>query len=276
MPIRRGKNRTAKKRRGRKIVRLGKPSRGLRMSIYLFKRSFVQYLDIGVKPTASPWNPSPETYPLTGVYPQSTGGVTNNAWTISPGFTIKQVPEYNDFVNLFTEYKIQGISEKFMLQAEPPRMVGSVTASAAPVNGLKGATATTTFPNDQLESEATYYSSALLLDSWYNPTEITAAITKEQLLQIQRRKTRVLRTLGPKFYSRLKQHKELYAPGAGFAAITTGVARSNSWIPLDANALEIPHFGLSHYLRSSTGSGNMPKVTVRMERTLYIACRGTR
>lgn len=278
MPVKRGRNRIPYKRRGRKrrTVRLGRPSKGLKMSIHLFKRSFVEYLDLGIHPTTSPWNPTPVTAPLTGVFPQSTTGTSNSAWTISAGFTLKNVPEYSDFQNLFTEYKIQGISEKFMLQQDPPRMASYVVASAMPPNALNGATASTVFPNDQLESVPTYVNSQFLIDSWYNPTEVTTNITQAQLLQIQRRRTKTLRTLGPKFYSRLKQHKELYNPNAVITSITNAVARGNAWIPLETNALDIPHYGLTHFIRTSTHSGTMSHVTVRMERTLYIACRGVR
>jgi hypothetical protein len=251
-----GRKGKGKKKNNKKKTQLGKPSigRNPKQSVYLFKRTFVQIQDLGAHPTENPT--------ISGVYAASTSGTSNTSWTISPKIILKDLPNYSEFQGLFTQYKLQGIKTRFYLTADP---------ATAPVIGVDGQP----LYNSQSGNVA-YYNQPFLMDSWFNPTEILAPATEDAVLQIQRRRTRVLRATGVKNYCKLKQHIDL-SLGSNTAALEyNAVARNNKWIPLDDDYLEVPHYGATYWVRALTNTGVMSHMSLRMEHTVYISTRGAR
>ena len=110
------------------------------------------------------------------------------------------------------------------------------------------------------------------MDSWYNPVPVTGPATANDVYQIQRRKRRVLNVEGKKMYSKVKQLTMVEDSAA--AADVNVEAKFNKWIPMENT--NIAHYGMTHWIRASTGTGTMPHISVRIERTYYIACKGVR
>lgn len=263
MAYRRNYKKKTFRRRRKKYhkAKLGKPSRGLisKQSIYLFKRSFTEILDLGDHPTSNPYQP--ET--LTGVFAQTITGSSNQSWTISPKITIDLLDNYADYQNLFTQYKLQGIKTKFYLTANP---------ATAPIIGADGNPWTADSSWD-----TAYNNQPFLMDTWFNPTEVIGPATEVVVQQIQRRKTKVLKAYGTKYYCKLKQHVDLsLGTNTETGLEYNAVARSNKWIPLDAEYLQVPHYGATHWIRALSNTGTMPHMLLRMEHTIYVACRGVR
>ena len=83
--VRRGRGRYARRRR----PVLGKPSRGMRTSVYLFKRSYI------------------ETFPL--VEAPANWASSSDAIAQHTQFKLNDLNDHSDFVNLFGQYKIAGV-----------------------------------------------------------------------------------------------------------------------------------------------------------------------
>ena len=89
-PRKRARTRSVARRGGR----LGRPSRGLRTSVYLFKRSYI------------------ETFALTSP-PSSWDQPDTSAITQQTVFKLSDLHDYSDFVNLFNQFKICGVRMQF-------------------------------------------------------------------------------------------------------------------------------------------------------------------
>jgi hypothetical protein len=256
----RRKPRRRYKKKGRTVksfINYNRIMRPMKPHIYLFKRTAVELLDLGAHPTASP------KAGLNGVYPQSTNGTSNESWTIHARYTLDDLPSITDYTNLFTHYKIVAMDERFYLQNNPPPMPNIIdTAYPGQQVGVTGDGAT----------ETMYYGASFLQDSWFNPTAlVTAGATGTQVYQIQRRIRRIMNVHGKKYYTKLKQLLNVNSPED--AEEVTVIARPK-WIPTENT--DVPHYGNTHWIRASTGTGTMAHVTVRIERTYYVACRGVR
>lgn len=70
--------------------RLGRPSRGLKTSVYLFKRRYVQTFDLSVPPV--------DTWVNEG-----------NAITAHTGYRLADLSDYAEFTNLFAQYKLSAV-----------------------------------------------------------------------------------------------------------------------------------------------------------------------
>ena len=222
----------------------------------VFKRTTMEALDLSAKPTSNP------VAGFNNLYAESTSGTINNSFTSSPIFTLGDVTAYSDFQNLFTHYKICGVSERFFLSNNP------ATAPQVRADGEPGASITA----GGTSGEANYYNPSILMDSWYNPIEVTGPAVTNDVLQIQRRKRRILNVKGKKMYTKVKQLVQVENK-AGNLDINT-LALKNKWIPMEH--VDVPHYGLTHWIRASTGTPYMPGVVARIERTYYIACRAVR
>lgn len=226
--------------------------------VQLFKRTVMELVDLGVHQVENP-SPDPQH---NGLYSELLTGTANTSWTVAPQYTLGDVPAHTDFTNLFTQYKICGVAERYFL-SQNPATAPPVIAAGTP-GATIGALSTT--------GETNYYNPSILMDSWYNPSVVEAPASTLDVLQIQRRKRRVLNVNGKKMYSKVKQMLQMDNKDAssGYDVL----AKSNKWIPCERT--DIPHHGQTHWIRASTGTGQMPHITVRIERTYYIACRGVR
>lgn len=245
-----------KRKKGVKRTKTLRLSRPLQPKVFLFKRTVVDYLDVGAHPT---------TTPVTGfnnTYAESTSGTSNSSWTVSPIYTLSDLHAYSEFQNLFTHYKLNGVNERYFLSnnpaTAPPVIATGVPGGTIDIGGTTGL--------------ANYYNPSILMDSWYNPVEVTGAATANDVYQIQRRKRRVLNVMGKKMFSKIKQLTQLENKSG--AADINVIAKKNMWIPCEH--VDVPHYGQTHWIRASTGTSFMPHVTARIERTYYISCRGVR
>lgn len=78
-------------------AKLGKPSRGLRQSVYFFKRRQVEVIQLNTQSPPEDW----EVGASNSLYKQLT-------------YQLTDVRDYTDFTNMFAMYKISAVSVKFM------------------------------------------------------------------------------------------------------------------------------------------------------------------
>lgn len=109
MPYRKKKTyRKKRPRTQRPKTRLGKPSRGLTQSVYLFKRRLVDVIELNSQIPEDNWLP--------GAY---------NSIYKQLKFTLDDIRDSSDFTNLFTMYKLSGVKITFMFS-----QTGSVPISS--------------------------------------------------------------------------------------------------------------------------------------------------
>lgn len=105
----------AKRRRFRRARRrgpaLGKPSRGLKTSVYLFKRRFVETFDLGNPP--ADWVDE------------------GTAITLHTGYRLQDLSDYNDFTNLFAQYKLSAVKVQMYFSSNAVTQVETATGTPA-------------------------------------------------------------------------------------------------------------------------------------------------
>lgn len=231
MPLRRRKpkRRPYKKRipRAKKLVRV---QRGLSPAVYPFKRS--TQVVIGLNTSAPPegWS----------VY----GNNLYRNW----GFSLSQLLDYGDFVNLFKFYRLKGVRIQ---------MYFSNTNS----NSRDGASA----PNQQM---------LLWMDTNRDGQDTADAGMEQTYLNSQTAKKRLcLNTTGKPldFYMRLKQQNMIYG-GVGNTDYTT---KNPGWIATTEPAT--PHYGHKTMLQRVDAqpftSGINNSQYVKIIQTVYFECR---
>lgn len=114
--------RPAAKRRRRNVYRarrrrppLGKPSRGLRTAVYLFKRRFVETFDLD--------NP-PATWSNEGT-----------AITCHTGYRLADLSDFSDFTNMFAQYKLNAVKIQMYFSSNVVTQVETATGTPAPPTG---------------------------------------------------------------------------------------------------------------------------------------------
>ena len=95
--------------------RLGKPSRGLKTSVYLFKRRFVETFDLGNPPTD--WVDE------------------GTAITLHTGYRLSDLSDYGDFTNLFAMYKLSAVKVQFYFSSNSVTQTTEQTGTPAQPNG---------------------------------------------------------------------------------------------------------------------------------------------
>lgn len=252
----RSSKRAGRRRASRKRATTFALARPIRPKTHVFKRTVVEILDLGVHNTSNPY------VGYNNIYSELTSGSSNTSWTIAPYYQLGDLTASGDFVNLFTHYKICGVNERYFLSnnpaTAPPVIAAGEPGGTINIGGTSGVT--------------NYYNPSILMDSWYNPAPVTGPALANDVYQIQRRTRRVLNVMGKKMYSKVKQL--VMVEDSAATADVNILANSNRWIPMENT--NIAHYGMTHWIRASTGTGQMPGISVRIERTYYIACKGVR
>lgn len=98
MPFKKNyKKKNYRKRYHRNKAKMGKPSKGLRQSVYLFKRRTVQVVNLNTQNPPEDW----EVGSFNSLYKQTT-------------YSLDDIRDQTDFTNLFSMYKLSAVSLKFM------------------------------------------------------------------------------------------------------------------------------------------------------------------
>jgi hypothetical protein len=98
--------RNFRRRFGRKRTRIGRPARGLSLSVYKFKRSIVESFNLTDPP--APWD-TPST----------------DAITLQAAFKLNDLHDFDDFTNLFASYKITGVKMEMFFSSTSVAQVSS-------------------------------------------------------------------------------------------------------------------------------------------------------
>ena len=96
--------------------RLGKPSRALKTSVYLFKRRFVETFDLNNPPAATWVN-------------------EGTAITAHTGYRLSDLSDYTDFTNMFAQYKLSAVKVQMYFSSNVVTQVESATGTPAPPSG---------------------------------------------------------------------------------------------------------------------------------------------
>lgn len=239
-PGRFGFRRTYRKRRSK----LGKPSRGLRQSTYLFKRQFTSVVPLDGSADGTGWFDSGDG----GMYKQ---------WV----FNLDQLTgtAKTDFTSLFKRYKICGAQVELAFNS-----TGSVISSGHPTG------ASITVPGAQLQVYSTPNRSGRYRDPSTNPLTLT------ELMNTQCKKKRMaLNGMGRplKYYMKLNQLGMIYVSPTD----TDYAVQPAQYVSTSETGAE--HYGLESYIHRVDGAGLSAGLvgsgqTLRQTITLYIACKG--
>ncbi len=107
MPYKKKMYRRKPKRKNNKQAKLGKPSRGLKQSVYFFKRRTVDVVELN---TQSP----PENWTVG----------SNNDLFRQTEYKLSDLRDKGDFSNLFLMYKLTAVSVKYMFSNTTANVVG--------------------------------------------------------------------------------------------------------------------------------------------------------
>jgi len=204
----------------------------MKPSVHFFKRTIAETISLGATP--------PD------------GWVSDGAHGIYPSgfFSLDSLPVYQDFQNLFSQYKIAAVSQKLYF---------SVTSSGSTLDGA----ALPAFNNSQILMRCVPHrigSSEVVNDEFLNQQQVV----KRRLC---------INTMGKpvSVYTKLKTLSETYnsAVDSDYSAqwpkfISTGEAST-------------PHYGINMHLQRIDGlqfaSGHNNNQRVRIESTLYLVCK---
>ncbi len=228
-------------RRRRRRTRVGKASRGMRQSTYLFKRSITTVVPLAIGALTDGWTDAGDN----GIYKQFV-------------FNLDQLTgaSQTDFTNLFKRYKIAGVKVELAFNS-----TGSVISS--------GPTGTSsTVPGGQLQVYTTPNRSG-------RKRTVLTPLTEAVLMNTQAKKKRLALNGGRplKYYMKPTQLNQIYASATN---TDYGVQRAQ-YISTGEPTAE--HYGLEMYINrvdgealssGLTGTGQ----TMRQTTTFYLAFKG--
>lgn len=227
-----------RKRRVIRRRRLGKPSRGLRQSVYLFKRKVSEVVALADSTLENGWLVSSDN----GVY---------KSWT----FNLNQISTRTDFTALFKQYKICGIGLEVCFNNTQSSITGNVsgTPNVAPGTQLQ----VYTIPNRVGKART-------VLDP----------LTEQIVLDTQAHKKRLALNGGRplKFFFKVNQLGMVFHNAAN-TDYTVSPARY-----LSTAETGTEHYGFEMYINRVDGQSLSSNIaneqTARITTTYYLACKG--
>lgn len=237
----------------KKRARLGQPGRGLKQSVYLFKRSFTD--TILLNDPSRGGTIAPEAH--VGAYwvnindrtdPSSPGGQTDGVM-MRLQCKFNNLPNWTEFSNLFNQFKMTGIKVECIPQ---------YTQSSAVVSSQRA--------------------QALAYIMPYNFTrERTAqnAIWEKVCLETQACKKRTIWKDDKSFsvYSKLKVPGPLVADEATAGTWVPSLSKSK-WFGFDNASVACYHYGLNMRFQPINYSSFATTQNVKLIYTVYFACKG--
>lgn len=238
----------------KKRPRLGQPGRGLKQSVYLFKRSFTDTILLSdpsrggtIAPTqhiGAYWiNINDRTDPGAPANSQTDGVMMRLQCHFS------NLPNWSEFSSLFNQFKMTGIKVECIPQ---------YTESSVAVNSSRA--------------------QALAYIMPYNFTrERTAnnAIWEQVCLETQACKKRTIWKDGKSFsiYSKLKVPGPLIADEATSGTWVPSLSKSR-WLGFDNASVALYHYGLQMRIQPVNFSSFTTAQNVKLIYTVYFACKG--
>ncbi len=236
-----------RRRPRRNRARIGKPSRGLRQSTYLFKRQTTEVIPLlATGSTEHGWYPSSGTGSDPVIYKQWAFSLNQLAQASTEGST--------DFTNLFKRYKICAVKLEL-----------SFSNTAAAVSSTTAVTASA--PNCQLQVYTTPNRSGRSRTA-ANP------LTEQELMHTQAKKKRLALNGGKPlvYYMRVNQLGMIYVSATD---TDYGVQRPQYISTGETGAV---HYGLEMYINRVDGntlsSGITTNQFMRCTTTYYLAFKG--
>lgn len=237
-----------RRRRYRRRARVGKPSRGLRQSTYLFKRQTTEVIPlVATGSTEHGWLPASGTGSDSGIFKQWAFSLNQLAQASTEGAT--------DFTNLFKRYKICAV--KLELSFSNTASAASATAGSATIN----------VPNCQLQVYTTPNRSGRARTA-ANP------LTEQELMHTQAKQKRLALTGGRPltYYMRVNQLGMVYVSTTD---TDYGVQRPQY---ISTGETGCVHYGLEMYINRVDGqalsSGLTSNQYMRCTTTYYLAFKG--
>lgn len=228
-------------RRRRRRTKVGKASKGMRQSTYLFKRSITTVVPLAVGSLVDGWTDAGDN----GIYKQFV-------------FNLNQLTgaSQTDFTNLFKRYKIAGVKVELAFNS-----TGSVISSVPQLNS-------STVPGGQLQVYTTPNRSG-------RARTILNPLTEGVLMNTQAKKKRMALNGGKplKYYMRPTQLNQIYASATN---TDYGVQRAQ-YISTGEPGAE--HYGLEMYINRVDGEALSSGLegtgqTMRQTTTFYLAFKG--
>ena len=236
-----------RRRRYRRRTRIGRPSRGLRQSTYLFKRQTTEVIPLlATGSTEHGWYPSSGTGSDPGIYKQWAFSLNQLAQASTEGST--------DFTNLFKRYKICAVKLEL-----------SFSNTQAAVSSVNSGTASA--PNCQLQVYTTPNRSGRSRTA-ANP------LTEQELMHTQAKQKRLAINGGRPltYYMRVNQLGMVYVSTTD---TDYGVQRPQY---ISTGETGCVHYGLEMYINRVDGntlsSGITTNQFMRCTTTYYLAFKG--
>lgn len=224
-------------------TRIGRVPRGIKSSVYFFKRTFTQRVSLAT-------NAQPTPLPVGWVKDPGATPTQNQSFTIRGVYSLDQLTDWADFTRLFELYKITGAKERLYLTVDPPRQQNPVVIPL-PANN--------------------YRTTPLMLRTWRESYISSAPVSIVTAEAIQRAKVRMLKTVNRPTFVKVSQLSNMFRT-VGPPAIEVACPTKPKWVPVSQTGL--PHYGQSSILYALTQTGSLPDMTCLREITLYIACKG--
>jgi hypothetical protein len=252
----RRKTRKPRKRtRRRTLRRVGRPSRGLTKSVYHFKRSFTDVVNLS-NPALIPGTQDPATHP--GAFWEA----VDDSQASPAGFTkgtscriqaiLEDLPNWSEFAGgLFDQYKLNGIAIEVIPQFNI--MIGSGDGLPTSTQGL----------------------AYIMPYNFSQQKQATTPIYENTCLQTQACKKRVIFRSGKSF----KVYSKLFEVGLGSQAArsTTNIQylQKSRWHPMDTDSTKVKHYGRQFRFQPiNYGDWGTDINQVKLIYTVYLSCKG--
>lgn len=228
----------AKRRVRRRKPKLGKPSMGLKQSVYFFKRKTTEVTALADSTLENGWTVSSDN----GVY---------KSWT----FNLDQISTKTDFTNLFKMYKICAVKVELVFNNTGSQITGGV--SGAPIIAPGCQLQVYTIPNRIGKARG-----------------VLSPLTEQIVLDTQAHKKRLALNGGRplKFYFKVNQLGMLF-----HSATNSDYSLSKAkFISTEETGTE--HYGFEMYINRVDGQALSSNIQneqhVRINTTYYLACKG--
>lgn len=218
--------------------KLGKPSKGLKQSVYLFKRKTCEVIQLNSQTPPTGW----EAGGFNSLYRQTE-------------YKLSDMRDTPDFTTLFSMYKISAVSVKFFFNNTGSTNISTVS------------TPPQTYSNSQI---------LVMYCPWKaGASEIMDA---EYMLTCQASKRRIGLNGGKpiKLYMPLRQLSVMYRSGIPPAATYDYTSVKPQWI--STQEIDTPHYGVGICFQKADqglfAAQSTNYQSCRIETTYYIACKG--
>ena len=219
-------------------TRIGRPSKGLKQSVYLFKRRVVDVIELNTQSPPPDWE----------------AGAFNSLYT-QQEFKLSDLREQTDFASLFLQYKITGVKTTFMFSQTT---AGPVHHETSPQ---------TTNSNAQV---------IVMYAPWMSGASTDPDANYMKDTQASKRRLGLNGGKPISLYTKCKQLSVLYRAGLAPAATFDYGSTKPKWISTQEQ--DTPHYGLNICFQRAdrdlfaNDSTNYQKC--RIEHTYYVACKG--